>query len=128
MDGDVVDLEPDLHPALGAGVDQIADHLLLAVDRDRPAGQLGHRDVQRLALPAQIDAVVDETVPVEPPGNLQLPHQVDRVLLQEPGPHPPFDVLAVTALQHHRLDPDSLEQQGQCQPGRPGADDPDPRV
>ena len=54
-------------------------------------------------------------------GRLQ---QLDRALLQHPGPDPLLDVLAATQLQHHRVDAVQVEEVRQQQPGRPRPDDP----
>ena len=57
---DVRHLEDDLTAAREPRRDQIFDHLLLAVDRDRPAaGQLGEVDAVELAYELGVDAAVD---------------------------------------------------------------------
>ena len=105
--------------------DQVLDDLLLSVDRHVAAGQFGDPDPLRVSLAAEIDAVVGQPLPREPLADPELMHEIDGVLLEQAGTHPPLDVVAVTRLEDHRLDPLALKEERQRQAGRPGADDSD---
>ena len=74
---------------------------------------------------AQLEAVMDEALAVQALGQAGLVEQVDGSLLEHPRAHARLDVLAAAGLEHHRLDALAIEQVGQQQPGRTGADDPD---
>ena len=127
MHGGLGDPEAHLHAAGEGAGDQVLEHLVLAVDRHPAAGQLGDRDAGGVTGAAQVDAVVREPLPGQPPAAAQLVHEVDRVLLQQPGAVARLDVLAGAVLQDHALDPRPLERQSQGQAGRPRADDRDLR-
>ena len=64
VDGSTRTSETSKYSALRARIDQVLDDLLLPVDRDRAAGQIGQRDPVPLAVEAQLDAVVDEPLGV----------------------------------------------------------------
>ena len=128
VERDVGDLEVQRAAIAQAGGDQILDDLLLAVDRDRAAGQLGHVDVLRATGLAQVDAAVLEALAREPLADTELGQQLDGVLLEQAGAHALLDVRARTALEHDRLDARALQHQRERQPGRPGADDADLRA
>ena len=66
-----------------------------------------------------------QALPVEAVGDAELPHQVDRVLLQEAGADAAFDVVAVAALEDDRVDAAGVEEEGEGEAGGAGADDPD---
>ena len=56
-----------------AGGDQVLDHLLLAVDRDRAAArEVGQRDPVALAAEAQLEAVVHHALAVQAVGHAEL--------------------------------------------------------
>ena len=60
-------LEAQLAAGLEPRGDQVLDHLLLPVDGDRaPAGQLGEVDPVALAAEAQLDAVVEHALALQP--------------------------------------------------------------
>ena len=67
IDAHIGDLEVQRQPGGQPRVDQVLDHLLLAVDRDRPpAGEIGQRDPVALAVEAQLDAVMHQPLAVHP--------------------------------------------------------------
>ncbi len=80
-----------------------------------------------MALPPepQLDAVMDQALAQHPLPRARADESVHRALLQHAGPHPVLHVVAAAGLQHHRLDAAQVQQVGQQQPGRPGADDRD---
>ena len=119
VQADVVDLEEQGRARVEPRRDQVLDHLLLAVDRDRPAlGELLEGDPVTLAVEAQLDPVVDEPLAVEPIGQPELGQQVDGALLEDAGPDALLDVLAAAILEHDGLDSLPRQKVGQNQPGR----------
>ncbi len=68
---------------------------------------------------------MDDPLTLETFAHTGTDQHVTAALLEQAGPHPRLAVLAVTRLQHHRLDALQLEQPCERQPGRAGADDRD---
>ena len=113
-------------PASQARGDEVLDHLLLAVDGDRPpAGELGEVDAVPAPVEAQLEAVVDEALAVQALGDAGGVEQVDRRLLEHAGAHARLDVVARRASSTTDSMPCRCEQVGQQQPGRAGPHDPD---
>ena len=77
------------------------------------------------AVGEQLDTLVNQALPVQPFRHAELVEQVDRGLLQDTGPDPPLDVVPVPRLHHHGVDPVTVQQRPEHQPGRTGADDAD---
>jgi len=127
VDGDVGGLEAQGRAARQPGGDEVLDDVLLPVDRDRPSGELGHRDVVRLAAAAQEDAVVHEALAVQALGDPELAQQFHGVLLEHARAHALLDVLALARLEHDRLDAVPLQTQREGEPRGARADDPDLR-
>ena len=75
------------------------------------------------ALELQMDAVMDETLPVHPLPRTGIAQQVDDVLLEHSRANALLDVVATAVLEHHRVDPGVPQQQSQRQPRRPRPDD-----
>ena len=123
----VLDLEAQLAAVAQPRGDEVLDHLLLAVDRDRPpAGELGEVDAVPAPVEAQLEAVVDEALAVQALAHAGLVEQVDRALLEHAGAHARLDVRRGSAPRGRPTRcPRRCEQVGQQQPGRAGADDPD---
>ena len=80
-----------------------------------------------LAAEAQLDAVVDDALAVEPLAEPHPPQQVDRALLQHAGAHALLDVLARAGLEDHVVDPGLVQELPEDEAGRAGADDADLR-
>ena len=96
--------------SVAAGVqargDEVLDHLLLAVDRDRPpAGELGEVDAVPAPVEAQLEAVVDEALAVQALGDAGLVEQVDR----RPARARPARTRASTYSRAARLEDDRLD-------------------
>ena len=126
MHGDVLDLVEQRPAGREAGLDEVGDDPVLAVDRDRAAaGQLAHRDPVAPSREAELDAVMDEALRLDAAGEAGLPEHVHGALLEHARPHPLLDVLAAAVLEHDGLDALEAEQVGEQEPGRPCADDPD---
>ena len=108
---DVVDLEQQLGARRQPRLDEVADHLLLAVDGDRgTAGQLRQRDPVPDAVEAQLEPLVHEPLAVQALAQPGGPQQVDGALLEHPGAHALLDVGAAARLEHDGLDPLRGEQ------------------
>jgi hypothetical protein len=84
----VLDLEAQVAAGRGGGGDEVLDHLLLPVDGDGPAArQVAQRDAVAAAVEAQLDAVMDEALALEPLAQPGRPQQVHRALLEHAGAH-----------------------------------------
>ncbi len=124
VDGDVRHLEEQREIRVEPRGDQILHDLGLAVDRDRaPACELAQWDAMPLAVELKLDAVVDDSLVQHAVPHSRLDEEIGRALLEHAGADPVLDVVAATVLEHDRLDALALEQAGQSQPGRSGADD-----
>ena len=122
---EVGDLEVHL-PAVGAAAFvEVLDDLLLAVDADRPPGQLREGDVQPLVVELQVHAVVHVALAIHALADTGLPQEVHGALFEHSGAHSLLDVLLAAPLQHHRVDALQAEQVGQQQSGGASAHDRD---
>ncbi len=129
MEADLLDLEDDAPARLQPGANQVLDHLLLAVDRDRaPAAELAQGDAMAPPLEPQLEAVVDQPLAPQAVGYPGLREQIDRALLEDAGPHPLLDVVAAAVLQHDRVHALPGQQLGEDQPRRSRSDDRDLRA
>ena len=124
MNGDVGRLEQDL-PAIGESArNQVLDHLLLAVDGDALPDQLLEIDVVQRAVEAEVDAVVEQALALQPLADAGIDQEVARPVLDQPGADAALDIGAAAVLQDDRLDAFEMQEMRQHQPGRPGTDDP----
>src|SRR6185436_2393403 len=78
-----------------------------------------------LAVEAQLDAVVDEALAVEPVGEPGVVEELDGALLEDARADAVLDVLAAARLEHDRVDSLEVEEVRKQQPGRLGPDDSD---
>jgi len=69
--------------------------------------------------------VVDHAFAVQPVGQPDLGEQVDGAVFEHAGPDPPLDVRPAVVLQHDRVDAGEVQQVGEDESGRSGADDAD---
>src|SRR5262249_33700427 len=100
--------------------------LLLAVDGDRAtARELGERNAVRPTVETQLDAVVDETLAVEPVGEVELAEEVDGALLEDAGADAGLDVVARAVLEDDGVDAAAGEGMSEDEAGGAGADDRD---
>jgi hypothetical protein len=120
---DVERLEHDLAAGGEAGGDEVLDDLLLAVDGDRPPGQLEEVDAVADPVDRELDATVGEALAIEAIGEPELAQQLDGRVLEHAGAHPVLDVRPVTLFEHDAVDAAGGEQVGEHEPGRAGADD-----
>src|ERR1700694_3393863 len=76
---------------------------------------------------AQLDAIVREAFPSHAIANPSRGQEIGRSLFEDTRPYPPFDVVAAAPLEHDGGDALPVQEMGQHQPGRTGADDADLR-
>lgn len=126
LDGQRLRLEQQRAARFQLEGDQVLAHLGLRVDRHGPAaGEGGEVDAVTLPGEPQLDAVVPHPLPVHArpgPGGAQ---DVRRALLQDPGALALLDIGPVAALQHDGVDAGVVQQTGEEEAGRAGADDAD---
>jgi hypothetical protein len=121
-------LEQDRLLRVEARRDQILHDLLLPVDGDAAAaGELRQRDAVVLAVEAQPDPVVNETLSVQALREAGVREHVDAALLEHARSDPLLDVLATARLEDDGLDPFELEKVRERQPAGARADDSDLR-
>ena len=106
LDGEHLGREQQRWPVGELERDEVLHDLRLGVDRDgAAAGEHGEVDVVPFAVEAQLDAVVDQALGLQPLGGTALAQSVHRALLQHPGALPLLDVRAAPALQDDAVDP-----------------------
>ena len=106
--------------------DQILDDLGLAVDRDRSAaGELAERNAMALAVELELDAVVDDPLPLQAVADTGVDEEVRRALLEHTGADTMLDVVSAAVLEHDGLDAFAVKEVREHQPGGTGADDRD---
>ena len=125
VDRDVGRLPDDRAVAGEARGDQVPRHLGLAIDGDGLARQLAEVDAQAPAAGGDLDAVMHQPVAMQPLGDAGLFQQADRALLQHAGANARLDIVARPGFQDHAVDAVQLQQAGEQEPCRPGADDAD---
>ena len=89
----VPDLVPGGRADRGARGHEIVHHPLLAVDPDGAAGQVLEVDPVTAAPEPQLDAMVDEPLPVQPLGQTGCTQQLHGPLFQDARAHALQDVL-----------------------------------
>ena len=116
-------------PASSRELNQVFDHLLLAIDGDgAPAAQLRQRNAVTLAFEAQLDAVVDQSLAQQAFARASLDQQIDRALLEDTRTHALFDVVASARFEDNGLDASACQQMSQHEASGASADDPDLRA
>jgi hypothetical protein len=106
--------------------DEVLADLGLGVDHHGPAaGEGGEVDAVAFPVVAQLDAAVLEPLAVHALAGTGRAQHVHRALLQDPGALAVLDVGAVATLQDDRVDPGVVQQPGEEEAGRAGADDAD---
>ena len=104
--------------------DEILDHLLLTVHRDRTAaGEFRKIYAVPDTAEAQLDAAMHQAFAPHAIANTRLIEQVDAALLEHAGTHPLLDVFATARLEDDRLDAFQMEKMHEQQSGGPGPDD-----
>ncbi len=111
---------------LDAGGDQVAHHLVLAVDGDRAAARQRRQvDAVPLAREQQLDAVMHQPLAAHALAEPGFVERVDGALLQHAGADPVLAILARARLDQHRVDALQAKKMGKQQPGGAGADNRD---
>src|SRR5215472_3896966 len=128
LQGDIRDLEMDRSAIGEAGGDQVLHHLMLAVDRDGLAGEGLEVDAVTPARKADLDAGMAKPLALQAFAETRLLQEIDRALLQHTRPDAAFDIVPAAALQNDGIDACTMQQAGQEQTCRPGADDADLRA
>ena len=129
VQADVVRLIDRLQAERVTGVDQVARHLGLAVDRHgfAAAGRLQIDAVPRAAK-GHLEPAMDQAFKMQPSGDADRLQKADRALLEHAGANARQHVGAILALENDRIDAVGVQQLPEQQPGRPGADDGDLRA
>jgi hypothetical protein len=122
---DVGDPEEDGLALVDARLDQVADHLLLPIGDDGPAGEIGGRDPVAAAVETDLDALIDQALAPHPPAEAEVVQEGHGPVLEDAGPHPAHAIRPRAVLEDHRLDARMVEQVGEDEPRRPGSDDGD---
>ena len=83
-----------------------------------------------MAFPLELhgDAVVEDPLAVHALSDTGLAQQLDGAVLEHAGADPVLDVVPAPVFEHDRLDSHPVEQVGERQSRRPGADDADLRA
>ena len=76
-----------------------------------------------LAVELQLDAVVDDPLPLQAVADTGVDEEVRRALLEHAGADTMLDVVSAAVLEHDGLDAFAVEQVREHQPGGTGADD-----
>ncbi len=80
-----------------------------------------------LAVELQLDAAMDDSLPLQACADARVDEQVCASLLEDAGADAVLDVVAAAILEHHGLDSLQLQQPRKGESGRAGADDADLR-
>ena len=111
VDSDIRRLEQDLPAGGEPHRNQVLDHFLLTVDRDRtPAGQRRKVDAVSLAAEAQLDAAVNQALPAHALAHACLVEQVHAALFEHTGAYAVLDVVATAVFDDDRLDAIPMQQ------------------
>ena len=123
VQGDVVDLEAQLGSGVHARRDEVLHHLLLAVHGDAASGVFDEVDAVAAQPESQDHPGVRQPLLVHPLADTGLAQRLGCAVLQDAGPNSVFDVGAVAALEHDRLDALQMQQVREQQARGAGADD-----
>ena len=125
VDGNVPCLEDDDAARSEMRRREVLHHLLLAVDNDPLAREVGEVDPVCPPSELELDTVMDEPFPVHPLADAGLPQDLDRAVLQHAGPDAPLDPGAALALDDDRVDAGEVEQAREEKSGGACPDDAD---
>ena len=78
-----------------------------------------------VAVELELDAVVDDPLPLQAVADTGADEQVRRTLLEDAGADTMLDVVSAAVLEHDRLDALSVQELRKRKPRRTGADDHD---
>jgi hypothetical protein len=102
LDGHVADAEQQgTFVAVNALLDQVDEHLVLRVHRHRtPVRELGEVDPMAAPVEPKLDAVVRDSVSLEPGTDTRVDHHVDAVLFEDPSLDGALDGLPALKVDH----------------------------
>ena len=124
VDGGVADGEFDLAAGGEAGGDQVFQHLVLGVDGDvLAAGEAGEVDAVAVSVDAQLEAAMLEALAGEAVAEAGLHHEVDGALFEHTGADGRLDGGAGAVFDDDAVDAFEVEEVGEHEAGRTGADD-----
>ncbi|SVK54358.1 Uncharacterised protein [Acinetobacter baumannii] len=103
--------------------DQVFQDFVLRINGDGALGQSGQIDAVLPATERQADPLMPRPFPPHPLPQSGLLEQIDGPLFEHPGANGRFHRLPAARFQHHRFHTLQVQQMGQHQAGRTGADD-----
>src|SRR5207247_10537584 len=95
---------------------------LLAIDHDPAPRQLDEVDPVPAAVELEVDAAVNEALPVHARAQPARAQELDRAVFEHTGSDTAFDVVAAPALENDRPDAGSRAQVREQETGGPRAD------
>src|ERR1700722_1006100 len=122
VNADRLGLENNLPAGRNPRRDEILDHLVLRVNRDRLPGQLREINPMPRYSESQLNAIVNKSFALQPRTDSGLHHQLDRAVLQHASANPALAICARLAFEHDRLDALQMQQVRQHQACRSSAD------
>jgi len=129
VDTHILDFKEDLASGGEAGIVEVLQNLSLRVDDNGLSiGEIVKVDAVAAAAEAQFDAAVHQTFRFQSFANSRPREQIDGALLEDPGSHSLFDILAATILNYDRINSLQMQKMRKHEPGRPRADDSDLRT
>src|SRR5215813_9730727 len=123
LQADIGDLEMQRQSGGEPRGDQILHHLVLAVDRDRLAGERAEVDAMVAAGEADLDSRVDEAFAPHPLAEAGRVKELDGALLEHAGPDAAFHIGARAVLEDDGIDAAAGQQTGKEQSRRSRAHD-----
>ena len=91
-------------------LDQVLDHLLLAVDNNAPAGQLSEIHAVALAAESQKNPAVFKTFAVESFTHAGVLQELRGAFFEDACAHSALDVVAAATLEHHGIDACTMQE------------------
>lgn len=124
VDGERLGPEEDGAARLFAQCDEVLDDFGLCVDHHGPpAGTRSEVDAVGAAVEPELYALVREALAVHPLSGPRGAQHLGRAVFEDAGTLALLDVIAGAEFQHDAVDSLAVEQMGQQQAGRAGADD-----
>lgn len=125
VEGDIGDIEKDRPTGGKAGLDEVFDHLMLAVDGDGAAGEGLEIDAVGAALELEFNAAVDETFAAHAVAEAAGGEEIGRVLLEDAGANALFETAPRSGFNHDRVDAFERKEVREKETGGSRADDGD---
>ena len=118
MNRDVLSLKHNLGTCSKPSRDQVFHNLLLRIDCDSMSRQGFEIDAMPLFSETNLHAVMNQAFPLHSVAYTHFCQKVDRTLLQDSSSHSLLTVLPAPRFDHNRINPFSVQQMRQNQPGR----------